>query len=151
MSKHDEPTYLRHMRDYATEARLFAQGRSRSDLETDRMFMLATTRLLEMMGEAATQVSAATRIQNHQIPWPSIIGLRHRLVHAYDQINLDIIWDILTNDLPPMIAALDAMLGPPAGPLTPSRDLDGEGAPSPDLGSPGGAGSYSLLKSPRGT
>jgi uncharacterized protein with HEPN domain len=104
------------MRDYAAEARLFAQGRSRSDLDSDRMFMLATTRLPEMMGEAATQVSVATRIQHPQVPWPSIIGLRHRLVHAYDQINLDIIWDILANDLPLLIAALDAMLNPPASP-----------------------------------
>jgi uncharacterized protein with HEPN domain len=80
------------------------------------MLMLATTRLLEMMGEAATQVSAATRIQNPQIPWPSIIGLRHRLVHAYDQINLDIIWDILANDPPPLIAALDALLSLPPSP-----------------------------------
>ena len=116
MSKHDESTYLRHMRDYAAEARQFALSRSRSELDTDRMFMLAVTRLLEMMGEAATQISGASRIQNPQIPWQSIIGLRHRLVHAYDQINLDIIWDILTNDLTPLIAALDALLTPPDGP-----------------------------------
>jgi uncharacterized protein with HEPN domain len=116
MSKHDETTYLRHMRDYAAEARQFASGRSRADLDHDRMFMLAVTRLLEMLGEAATQVSSATRIQNPQIPWPSIISLRHRLVHAYDQINLDIIWDILSNVLPPLIAALDAMLTPSTGP-----------------------------------
>ncbi len=78
--------------------------------------MLAATRLLEMMGEAATQVSSTTRIQNPQIPWQSIVGLRHRLVHAYDQINLDIIWDILSNNLPPLIIALDAMLSPPGKP-----------------------------------
>ncbi len=78
--------------------------------------MLAMTRLLEMIGEAATQVSAATRIQNPRVAWQPIIGLRHRLVHAYDQINLDIIWDIISNDLPLLIAALDAMLSPPAGP-----------------------------------
>jgi uncharacterized protein with HEPN domain len=78
------------------------------------MFMLAATRLLEMMGEAATQVSAATRIQNPQIPGPWVIGLRHRLVHAYDQLDLDLIRDILTNDLPPLIAALDARLNPPS-------------------------------------
>jgi uncharacterized protein with HEPN domain len=116
MSRHDEATYLRHMRDYAAEAHRFATGRSRPDLDTDRMFMLAVTRLLEMIGEAATQVSGISRIQNPQVPWKSIIGLRHRLVHAYDQINLDIIWDIISNDLPPLIVALDAMLSPPAGP-----------------------------------
>jgi uncharacterized protein with HEPN domain len=104
------------MRDYAAEAHRFTTGRSRADLDTDRMFMLAATRLLEVMGEAATQISGATRIQNPQIPWQAIIGLRHRLVHAYDQINLDIIWDILSNSLPSLIIALDTMLNPPANP-----------------------------------
>lgn len=63
MSSHDEVVYLKHMLDYAGEAHQLADGRSRADLDGDRLFMLATTRLLEMMGEAATRLSAETRAQ----------------------------------------------------------------------------------------
>jgi uncharacterized protein with HEPN domain len=115
MSSHDETVYLKHMRDYAQEACQLASGRSRADLDADRTFMLATTRLLEMMGEAARRLSDDTRLQYPQIPWQEAIGLRHHLVHGYDKINLDVIWEILTVDLAPLIAALDSMLNPPSG------------------------------------
>lgn len=113
MSRHDERTYLKHMRDYADEAVRFSQGRGRADLDGDRMFMLATCRLLEMLGEAACQIPQASRDASPCVPWAQIIGLRHRLVHAYDQINLDILWTIVTADLPPLISALDALITPP--------------------------------------
>lgn len=113
MSRHDEETYLRHMRDYAAEAVQFTKGRARADLDTDRLLMLGICRLLEMLGESACQLPATFRDGTPQVPWKSMIGLRHRLVHAYDQIDLDIIWNIVTGDLPPLIATLDALLSPP--------------------------------------
>ncbi|MGP0069547.1 MAG: DUF86 domain-containing protein [Isosphaeraceae bacterium] len=113
MSRHDEATYLKQMRDYATEAVQFSQGRVRADLDTDRMLMLAICRLLEMLGEAACQLPQGFRDGTSQIPWQAIIGLRHRLVHAYDQLNLDIIWTTVTSDLPPLIVTLETLLNPP--------------------------------------
>ncbi len=114
MSSHDEAVYLKHMLDHAAEAHHLADGRSRADLDSDRLFMLATTRLLEMMGEAATRLTAETRLGSPDIPWKEMIGLRHHLVHGYDKVNLDMIWEILTVDLPPLIAALGVFLnGPP--------------------------------------
>jgi uncharacterized protein with HEPN domain len=96
MSRHDEATYLKHMRDYAARAVAFCRDRSRADLDNDRMLMLAVCRLLEMLGESACQLPADSRDGLPDIPWKQIIGLRHRLVHAYDQINRDIIWSIVT-------------------------------------------------------
>ena len=107
MSRHPESTYLLHMRDYAAEAVEFAGGRSREDLDTDRLFMLATCRLLQMLGEAASRLPAEYRDATPEVPWPQMIGLRHRLVHAYDVINLDMIWAIVKHDLPPLIATLE--------------------------------------------
>jgi uncharacterized protein with HEPN domain len=115
MSSHDEAVYLKHMLDYAAEAHHLANGRSRVDLDNDRLYMLATTRLLEMMGEAATRASAETRLGNPDIPWKEMIGLRHHLVHGYNKVNLDMVWEILTIDLPPLIKALDVMVNPPPG------------------------------------
>ncbi len=111
MSSHDETVYLKHMLDYAAETHQLAASRSRGDLDTDRLFMLASTHLLEMLGEAATRHSADTRLRNRDIPWKETPGLRHHLVHGYDKVNLDMIWEILTVDLPPLIAALDPAHG----------------------------------------
>jgi uncharacterized protein with HEPN domain len=115
MSRHDEITYLKHMRDHAAEAVLFTRDRTRADLESDRMLMLATCRLLEMMGESAWQLPASFREGAPGIPWKQLIGLRHRLVHAYDQVDLDILWNIATTDLPPLIVVLDRLISPSEG------------------------------------
>jgi len=71
---------------------------------------LALTRLVEIIGEAAARVSAQTREQYTDIPWIEMIGLRNRLIHGYDAVDLDILWDILHEDLPPLIQRLRVLL-----------------------------------------
>ena len=80
---------LRHMRDAAREAIDFARGRARSELDMDRMLVLALIKDVEIIGEVANQVSEDTRTQCQEVPWADIIGMRHRLVHAYFDINLE--------------------------------------------------------------
>lgn len=65
---------------------------------------------IEIIGEAAYQLSAATREQMPDIPWEDIIGMRHRLVHACFDINLDILWNTVVEDLPLLIKALQQAL-----------------------------------------
>jgi uncharacterized protein with HEPN domain len=113
MAQHDDATRLRHMLDHAREAVHFAGGKRRADLDQDRLLTLALTRLLEIIGEAAARVTETTRTRHPQIPWPQITGLRNRLIHGYDQINLDILWQVVSSDLPPLIADLDAILKNP--------------------------------------
>ncbi len=112
-------TYLKHMRDHAVEALSFSRGRTRDDLDRDRMYLLATCRLLEMMGESANQLPVGFRDSTPGIPWKQLIGLRHRLVHAYDEINFDILWNIVTTSLPPIVVALDALIGPSTPDIVP--------------------------------
>jgi len=102
---------LQHMLDHATEAMQMACGRARADLDTDRPLNLSLVRLLEVVGEAAARVSEATRRFHPEIAWPEIAGLRNRLVHGYDEVDFDILWDIIQLDLPPLIATLTAILG----------------------------------------
>lgn len=99
MSK-DDLVRLRHMLDNAREADKLIRGKSRPDLDNDRVLNLALVRLLEVVGEAANRVTTATRKENENNPWSQIVSLRNRLVHGYDTINLDILWKILTDDLP---------------------------------------------------
>jgi uncharacterized protein with HEPN domain len=101
---------LQHMLDAAQKAIQFTQGRSRQDLNDDEMLALAIVRLVEILGEAAKNVSPDTRAQAPNIPWRQIAGTRDRLSHAYFDVNLDIIWDIVTNDLPTLIPKLQKIL-----------------------------------------
>jgi uncharacterized protein with HEPN domain len=99
------------MMDSAMEAVELIQGISRADLDTNRVLSLALVRLLEIVGEAASKVTTGTRQQTPNIPWSQIVSLRHRLIHGYDTINMDIFWKILTDDLPALIAQLQRIEG----------------------------------------
>ncbi len=106
MSRRDEALRLRHILDYATEAIQMAQGRRREDLDTDRQFALALTRLVEIIGEAAARVSQETRAKFPSVPWQDITGMRNRLVHAYDEVDYDILWDVVQYDLPNLVDSI---------------------------------------------
>lgn len=101
---------LRHMLDAAKEAAEFSDGKTRNDLDDDRKLALALVKEIEIIGEAAFRISESTKADLQQIPWPEIVGMRHRLVHAYFQINHDILWDTVKRKLPPLISALEKAL-----------------------------------------
>ncbi len=74
---------LQHMLDATQEAVAFAHEADRGTPERDRKLVLALVKDIEIIGEAAYRVSEATRERLPDIPWEDIIGMRHRLVHAY--------------------------------------------------------------------
>lgn len=110
MSKRDPMVRLLHMRDHAREALALGADKRREDVESDRLLMLALTRLVEVIGEAASQVPADVRQRHPAIPWGDIIGMRNRLIHGYDVIDADVLWRTLNKDLAPLIAQLEAAI-----------------------------------------
>jgi uncharacterized protein with HEPN domain len=110
MSRHDDHPRLRHMRDHAVEAVEMTRGRTRADLDTDRQLNLALVRLVEIVGEAAARVSNETRERYPDIPWSEIVSLRNRLIHGYDEVDFDILWEIIQSDLPLLICRLEEIL-----------------------------------------
>ena len=106
----DDRIRLQHMLDAANEALIFIQGKVRADLDSDRMLVLSLIRELEIIGEAASNVSRQTRSQNSTIPWPDITGMRNRLIHAYFDVDLDTVWKTVTKDLPVLKAELEKIL-----------------------------------------
>lgn len=98
------------MLDAAREAQSFASGRERRDLDTDRALALILPRLLEIVGEAASAIPGDFRTAHPEIPWRAVIGMRNRLIHAYHDINSDIVWDTVTRNLVPLIAAIERIL-----------------------------------------
>jgi len=106
----DDIVRLRHMLDYARKAVEFTRGKSRSDLDDDEMLAMATIHAIEILGEAARTVSEDLRERYPKIPWDLIIGTRNRLAHGYIDVDLDIIWAIVTRDLPPLVTSLKRIL-----------------------------------------
>jgi uncharacterized protein with HEPN domain len=96
----DDLIRLRHMLDSAREAIVFADGESREALDSDRKLTLALIKSVEIIGEAASKLSQTCRDTNPQIPWSKITGMRNRLIHAYFDINLDLLWETVARDLP---------------------------------------------------
>jgi uncharacterized protein with HEPN domain len=97
---------LRHMIEAAAEATRFTEHRRRKDLDEDRMLTFALMKAIEIIGEAASKLSAEFREKHPEIPWPSIMGMRNKLVHAYFQIDSDVVWLTTVNELPGLIRSL---------------------------------------------
>jgi uncharacterized protein with HEPN domain len=110
MSKHDPEVTLTQILQYAQETVNICQGKTRHDLDQDRLLNLAITRLLEMLGEAANRVPEEIRIEYSDLPWLQMIAARNRLIHGYDSIDFDILWAIIQNDLPLLITRLKEIL-----------------------------------------
>jgi uncharacterized protein with HEPN domain len=98
------------MLEVAREASSFAAKRDRRDLDTDRMLVLALVKSIEIIGEAGARVSEEGRAATPDLPWPEIVAMRNRLVHAYFDVNLDIVWETVRKDLPALIIVLQDAL-----------------------------------------
>ncbi len=108
------------MLDAAREATASVQGRIRQDLDHDRIWALGLIKCIEIIGEAAARLSPETSSQFPQIPWTQIVAMRNRLVHAYFDLDLDQVWNTVSQDLPPLIASLEFILRSERPPHAPS-------------------------------
>lgn len=108
----EDTTRLGHMLEAAGKAVAFARNRTRADLDSDEQLTLALTRLLEIVGEAAAAVTEPVHSTHAEIPWRAIIGTRNRLIHGYFDVDKDIIWRIVSHDLPNLVVALRRLLSP---------------------------------------
>ena len=81
----------------------FVAGRRRQDLDTDDMLQFACIRGIEIIGEAAINISSAMRDAHPEVPWRKMAGMRNRIVHAYFEIDLDVVWKTATEELPQLL------------------------------------------------
>lgn len=110
MSRHRDEVYLAHMRDFAITAGEISHGKNRAQLDTDKILRYALLHLVTILGEAASKVSSEFRMAHKEIPWGSIIGTRNRLVHGYDVVDLDMLWETVEKDIPQLLLGLNAIL-----------------------------------------
>lgn len=110
MTLRNDTVALRHMRDYAAQATAISRAHSRNDFDADFLLAMGVAKLVEVIGEAANRVSPAIQDAHPHIPWKQIVGTRNRLVHGYDDIDFDILWRIVSVELPPLVEQLEAIL-----------------------------------------
>jgi len=94
----------------ARDAISFAADIDQRRFETSRLHQNAIIRALEVVGEAAGRVSREMRAQTADIPWQAMIGMRHRLIHGYDGVDLAVVWKVVVTDLPALVLALEALI-----------------------------------------
>ncbi len=98
------------MLDAAREIGTLTAGMSRVEFTGDRVVSLAVTRLLEVLGEAANGVSDEVRGRHVGVPWSQMIAMRNRLIHGYYDLDLDIIWSTVSEDIPPLVRLLEDVI-----------------------------------------
>ena len=100
---------LAHVQDILDAAGLamsYVNGRSLESFRTDTLCQDAVIRRMEIIGEAARRVSDATRSGHPEIPWAMMTAMRNLLIHDYDDVDMDIVWDTVHQDLPDLVRQL---------------------------------------------
>jgi uncharacterized protein with HEPN domain len=110
MLKYEDNIRMKHMLEYSREALTLTYGGNREELDTDRTLSMALARLLEIVGEAASRVTEETQARFPEVPWNTMIGLRDRLLQDYDSVDLDLVWQLMTGELPNMVAFLQKVI-----------------------------------------
>jgi len=103
-------TRLRHMLEAAEASIEFIKGKRRKELENNRMLCFAVIRALEIVGEAASQITKSFQSKHPEIQWRAIVGMRNRLIHAYFNIDYDIVWQAVRHEIPQLIKDLENIL-----------------------------------------
>ena len=111
MPRDDDLVRLHHILDAAHEALEHAANRKREDLDTDRQLLHSLVRCIEIIGEAASNVTPALRAEHPEVPWLRIIGMRNRLIHGYFDINHAIVWKTVHEELPTLVSQVREILG----------------------------------------
>ena len=108
--KQNDRVFLAHILDAITQIKIYTASLSYDQFSKTRLVQDGVIRQLEIIGEASRNLSDEFRTRSPEIPWSQIISLRNRLIHAYFEVNLGIIWDIIQNDLPPLEQTINAWL-----------------------------------------
>jgi uncharacterized protein with HEPN domain len=98
------------MLDASRDALAFVRGKEASDLFREKQLTLALFKCIEIVGEAASRVSIDVREAHPEIPWPSIIGMRNRLVHVYFDVDAELVFETVRDELPPLIDNIERII-----------------------------------------
>ncbi len=108
--KRNDAVYLAHILDAINQIEIYTADLSYSQFLRTRLVQDGVIRQLEIIGEASRNLSDEFRTQHSDLPWQQIISLRNRLIHAYFDVNLGIVWDIIQNDIPSLKGKISELI-----------------------------------------
>jgi uncharacterized protein with HEPN domain len=108
--KRDPRVYLDDILDAMNKAEMFVVGMSYEQFENDLRTHYAVTRALEIVGEATRRLADSFREQYPDVPWRDMAGMRDRIIHGYDNVNLRIVWDVVKQDIPQVRPLIEQIL-----------------------------------------
>ena len=88
----------------------YTGGMDEAAFTADRLTRDAVIYNIQIIGEAASKLSDQIKSIHHEVPWHQVIGMRHRLVHEYGQVRIDIIWRVASIHIPPLLGQLKKIL-----------------------------------------
>lgn len=106
----DDRVYVGHMLDLARSVVGKTERCARDQFNRDENLRLAVTHLIQTIGEAARKVSSSFRDRHRDVPWNSIVGMRHKVVHDYMHVDYDLVWDVATTELPRLLGQLERIV-----------------------------------------
>jgi uncharacterized protein with HEPN domain len=99
----------------ARKAIHLSEGWSWQQFTDDEVYQQAITRLVQIVGEAARRVSSERRAQIPEVPWVKVVGMRHRVVHDYTNVNIRVVRRVLRRDLPDLVRTIEPIVPPDEG------------------------------------
>jgi uncharacterized protein with HEPN domain len=111
----DNSVYLHHIVDAIERVERHLAGITREEFFEAELVQDGVVRQLEIIGEAARNLPEGFREEHPDIPWGQIVGMRNRLIHAYFQVDLAIVWEIAELDLPVLRSHIESILGSKRG------------------------------------
>lgn len=102
--------YFQDMLDYAKSSLEFTSGLQFEELLMDKKVIFATVRALEVVGEASNRISEEVKEKYPFLPWIEMRGLRNRIIHNYDDIDYEIVWKVLKNEIPKLIQQIELII-----------------------------------------
>ena len=111
--RQDDLLYLGHMLDMARKACARIAALDREEYDRDEDVQLALTHLVQVIGEAARHVSPECQLALPEIPWREIVGMRNRIVHEYLGVDEDVVWEVVSYDLPSLVTVLERVVPAP--------------------------------------
>ncbi len=110
MSKRDVAVTLRQIIEFADEIAALIANRSRDQLNSTKEFRRALERCIELVCEAARRLPEEWREHHQDIPWRQIIGMRNVMIHGYDVVSNDVLWNTAAHDMPQLRAKIESIL-----------------------------------------
>ena len=106
----DETVYLKHIADAIAQIEDYLHEKSFEEFTGNKMFQDAVVRQLEIIGEASRNLSDDFRRLHSAVPWGQIVGMRNKIAHDYLNVDMEIVWDIVTHDLPVLKVRIAGLL-----------------------------------------